>query len=266
MLSETLSIASADAGRDRIAEADIARYQAAFAPHTPQDLLAWALGRFGRRIAVVTALQDEGIVLLDMARKIAPDVRAITIDTGRLPNETYRFIETVRERLDVTVEIVHPDARSLAALVGEQGPNLFYRSVDARLSCCRVRKVEPLRRALGGMDAWITGLRRDQTPDRAATPILARDDAHGGVLKLAPLAAWSLDDVAVYLRAHDLPRHPLYARGYRSIGCAPCTRPVQIGEPARAGRWWWEQGTHKECGLHLPTATTAAPSAAGGAA
>lgn len=264
MLTENLSIASADAGLDRIGESDVTRYRTTFAERTPQDLLAWAFGRFDRRIALVTALQAEGIVLLDMARAIAPDLRVITIDTGRLPSETHAFIDTVRERMGVRIEIVHPASRALATLVGRGGSNLFYRSVDDRLACCRVRKVEPLQRTLAGLDAWITGLRRDQTPDRANTEILARDAAHGGMLKLAPLATWSEHQVWDYLRAHDLPRHPLYEEGYRSIGCAPCTRPVAIGEPARAGRWWWERGAHKECGLHLPPATKSA--VAGGAA
>lgn len=248
-----------------IDEHDLARYQKAFGDHDTEELLRWAKGRFGNRLAVVTAFQAEGIVLLDMLRRITPDLRVITIDTGRLPAETYTLIDKVRRRFDIEVEMLYPDAPSLAALMQRGGPNLFYQSVDDRLACCRVRKVEPLNRALKNLDAWITGLRRDQSPDRAKTPVLARDEAHGGILKLAPLAAWSQDAVWDYIRQHKLPYHPLYDQGFTSIGCAPCTRAITIGESSRAGRWWWESGSHKECGLHLPSSPVSAVAATGGA-
>lgn len=233
----------------------------------PEGLLRWTLERFGPRSVIVTALQAEGIVLLDMARRIDPNVRAITIDTGRLPRETHDLIDTVRRRLGIAIEIVHPSSDALADLVSRRGPNLFYDSVESRLACCHVRKVEPLGRALAGVDAWITGLRRDQSPSRQGTAIITRDPATGGRLKLAPLAGWSEDDVWSYIRARKLPYHALYDQGYRSIGCAPCTRPVQIGEAARAGRWWWEDGSSKECGLHRsPQAPAPGAPVTGGAA
>jgi len=261
MLVQNLSFPKTPALGDptRLAAGDVDRYRRAFGERDPEALLAWALERFRGRIALVTALQAEGIVLLDLARRAGAAVRVITLDTGRLPDATYALIETVEKHFGVTVETVHPDARALAALARRGGPNLFYRSLDDRLACCRVRKVEPLARALGGLDAWITGLRRSQSPERATTPVLARDEAHGGLLKLAPLAAWSHEQVWEHIRRHKLPYHPYYDRGYTSIGCAPCSRPVALGAPARSGRWWWERDSHKECGLHLAPAAAAAP-------
>lgn len=217
----------------------------------PPTLLTRALRRWGDRIALVTSFQAEGMVLLDMAWRINPGLRVITLDTGRLPAETYALIDRVRERYGIAVEVFYPDAQRLEAMVRRHGPNLFYESVDNRLTCCRVRKVEPLRRALGGLRAWITGLRRDQAPSRAGIRKVEVDHGHGGILKLNPLADWSWGAVRAYTRTHDVPTHPLYARGYQSIGCAPCTRAVEAGEDSRAGRWWWENGQHKECGLHL---------------
>lgn len=218
----------------------------------PEELLRWALGRWRRKVALFTAFQAEGMVLLDMAWRIDPEVRVVTLDTGRLPEETFRLIEEVRERYAIAVEIVTPDAGEVAELVARGGPNLFYRSVADRRACCRVRKVEPLRRALSGLAAWITGQRRDQAPSRASTGLTEVDGEHGGILKLNPLAYWSWEAVWDYIRLHDVPYHRFYDRGYTSIGCGPCTRAVRPWEDHRAGRWWWEEpGAHKECGLHV---------------
>lgn len=214
-------------------------------------LLAWALERWGDRVALGTAFQAGGMVLLDMAWRIDRSVRVFTIDTGRLPAETYELIERVRERYRLAVEVYLPDARQVEELVRLGGPNLFYRSHEERLACCRVRKVEPLRRALAGLSAWITGRRRNQGTTRGDVRRLERDPLHPGVIKLNPLADWSEEQVWAYIAAHDVPYHPLYDRGYRSIGCAPCTRASLPGEDPRAARWWWEQdGQPKECGLH----------------
>jgi thioredoxin-dependent adenylylsulfate APS reductase len=173
-----------------------------------------------------------------------------TIDTGRLPAETYAMIEEVRARYGVAVEVYLPDHAEVAAMVSAEGPNLFHRSVPLRLRCCEVRKVHPTRRVLRGLDAWITGLRRDQYTTRAAVEVVERDAEHDGIVKVNPLARWTEAQVWDYVRAHDVPVHPLYAQGYTSIGCAPCTRPVAPGESARAGRWWWETDAPKECGMH----------------
>lgn len=215
-----------------------------------QDLLAWALERFHPRLAISAAGGVDGMALIDMAWRLNPDVRVFTLDTGRLPPETYALFEEVRERYGITVEFEHPDAQALGALVGREGPNLMYRSVDLRVSCCEVRKVEPLRRKLATLDAWVTGLRREQWRSRRNVAKVELDREHGGIVKLNPLADWELDRVWDYVNAHDVPYHELFDAGYTSIGCAPCTRPVMPGESERAGRWWWEQDTDKECGIH----------------
>ena len=218
---------------------------------TPQEVIAWALAAFGGdRVAICTSFQADGMVVLDMAWRLAPAVRVFTIDTGRLPAETYDFMELVRQRYRLNLEVFMPDAREVETMVSQHGVNLFYDGVPGRLTCCAVRKVHPLGRALTGLDAWITGLRRDQGASRADLDLVAVDHAHGGLLKINPLAGWSEDEVHAYLRRHDIPTHPLYARGYRTISCAPCSRPVAPGGAARSGRWWWEAGVAKECGMH----------------
>jgi thioredoxin-dependent adenylylsulfate APS reductase len=214
------------------------------------ELLAWAVGRFGDRFAVVTSFQAEGMVVLDLARRIDPGVRVLTLDTGRLPEETYEVIEAVRTGMGLEVEVVTPDPADVAAMVARHGPNLFHKDPALRRLCCHVRKVAPLDRALAGVEAWSTGLRRDGGPARAGTPKAELDEAHGGIVKLNPLADWTREQVWAYVRAHRLPVNPLYEQGYTSIGCAPCTRPTRPGEDERAGRWWWEADTDRECGLH----------------
>jgi phosphoadenosine phosphosulfate reductase len=186
-----------------------------------------------------------------MASRLRPGVEVVTLDTGRLPEETHALIDTVRQRFSIQLRVVAPEAGDVEAMTTAHGVNLFRRSTELRHLCCELRKVRPLSRALRGYDAWVTGLRREQSATRQNTPVVARDDVHGGIAKLAPLAAWSRDDVWAQVRSRDLPVHALYARGYSSIGCAPCTRATRPGEGERAGRWWWEDGTIKECGLHV---------------
>ena len=190
------------------------------------DVLAWALDTFGKRCAIVTSFQVEGMVVLDLARQLDPAVRVLTIDTGRLPEETYQIIETVRARFGVRVELVTPDPEALAAMAAEHGPNLFRRDQALRRLCCQVRKVDPLGRALAGLDAWSSGLRRDGGPARAGAAKVEPDPAHGGMVKLNPLADWTREQVWAYARANQVPLHPLYEHGYASIGCAPCTRAL----------------------------------------
>lgn len=213
-------------------------------------LLAEALARWGRRVAIGTAFQDEGMVLIDLAVRLDPRVRVFTIDTGRLPAESHRFVERVRRRYGLEVEVYLPDPADVEPLVRRFGPDLFRRSVDHRLACCRARKVVPMGRVLSTLDAWVAGLRREQAPSRAEVPEIGPDPLRPGVVKVSPLAGWSASDVASYLERHAVPRHPLYSRGYASIGCEPCTRPTPPGADPRAGRWWWEDGQPKECGLH----------------
>ena len=222
---------------------------------TPQEVLAWTLDRWGSQAALCTSFQAEGMAILDMAWRIDPKVRVFTVDTGRLPQETYDVMEEVRRRYGVEVEVCFPDARQVEAMVRRAGPNLFRRSVEARLLCCNVRKVEPIRGMLESLDAWITGLRRDQWASRANIRKLEIDHDHGGLAKINPLADWALEEVKAYNEEHGVPAHPLYAQGFTSIGCAPCTRATRPGEDPRAGRWWWEKNAPKECGIHCPIET-----------
>ncbi len=212
------------------------------------EVLSWAIGEFGGGFAIATSFQKEGMAIVDLAARIQPGVRVFTLDTGRLPEETHLMMEAVRERYGIAVEVVHPDPGEVARMVSDRGPNLFYESVENRRLCCEVRKVRPLERKLAELQAWATGLRREQSADRAATPKVEWVD---GRVKINPLADWTASQLEGYLADRGLPMHPLYARGFASIGCAPCTRALQPGESGRDGRWWWEQGEKKECGIHI---------------
>lgn len=191
----------------------------------------------------------EDMVLTDLIARHYGDIGMFTLDTGRLPEETYSLMQEVAERYGIRVAVYFPDPFRVEAYVAQNGPNGFYGSVELRKSCCHIRKVEPLRRALKGKKAWITGLRRDQAPTRKD---LAHSefDADNGLPKFSPLLDWSLPDVWVYLKQFDVPYNALHDKGYASIGCAPCTRAITPGEDIRAGRWWWEDPEIKECGLH----------------
>jgi phosphoadenosine phosphosulfate reductase len=217
-----------------------------------EDVIRWAFQAFPReRVAVCTSFQVEGMAILDIAWRIDRHVRVFTIDTGRLPQATYDMIDRVRARYGIAVEVFVPEAPYVELLTAGYGPNLFYQSVALREACCEARKVRPLARALRGLDAWMTGLRRSQSSSRMGIRKIEIDAAHGGIIKLSPLADWTDADVWRYVREHDVPTHGLYAEGYTSIGCAPCTRPTQEGEHPRAGRWWWESdAVPKECGIH----------------
>jgi thioredoxin-dependent adenylylsulfate APS reductase len=221
-----------------------------FEDASAEELLTWALETFHPRLAISAAGGVDGLALVEMAWRINPDVRVFTLDTGRLPPETYALFEEVRERYGIDVEFEVPDGNDVAKLSTTYGPNLMYRSVDLRLACCNVRKVEPLKRKLATLDAWIAGLRREQWVSRRNIAKVELDREHGNIVKLNPLADWSLDRVWDYVRTNEVPYHELFDHGYTSIGCAPCTRAVLPGEPERAGRWWWEEDTDKECGIH----------------
>ncbi len=216
---------------------------------TAADIVRWALETFHPRIVVATSLQDS--VLIHLAASVRQDVRVFSIDTGRLPEETYACAEEIRQQLGVRIEWYFPRHEAVETLETEQGLYSFKQSLEARRECCHIRKVEPLRRALSGVDAWITGLRREESVTRGSLATIERDAAHGGIVKINPLADWTAGDIDAYVRQHDLPYNHLMDRGYPSIGCACCTRPVAPGEDSRAGRWWWELPEHKECGLHL---------------
>lgn len=191
----------------------------------------------------------EDMVLTDLIARHFPGIGIFTLDTGRLPEETYSLMGEVANRYGIHVPVYFPDPTAVEAYVGRNGPNGFYDSVDLRKQCCHIRKVEPLKRALSGKRGWITGLRRDQAPTRKDLAV-SEYDAENGLQKFSPLLEWSLSDVWDYLKQFDVPYNLLHDRGYTSIGCAPCTRAITPGEDIRAGRWWWEDPEIKECGLH----------------
>lgn len=191
----------------------------------------------------------EDMVVVDAIARHAPGIGVFTLDTGRLPEETLALVDRVRDRYVLPIDVYSPDAARVEAFVRQHGVNAFYNGVELRQSCCAIRKTEPLARALAGKKAWVTGVRRGQSVTRSDVALEEYDEAHG-LRKFNPLADWSEDDVWTYLRARQVPYNPLHDHGYRSIGCAPCTRAVEPGEDVRAGRWWWEGADRKECGLH----------------
>lgn len=219
---------------------------------SPEVLIAWALDEFQTRIALSSSFGAEDVALIDILWRVNPRARVFTLDTLRLHAETYGLMDRIHQRYGLEIEILYPDLRAVDAMVKERGYNCFYLSVENRKLCCGIRKVEPLERGLAGLDAWITGLRRDQATTRTDIQKIEIDDAHGGMLKLNPLADWSSEQVWDYIRAHDVPYNPLHDHGFPSIGCAPCTRAIAPGEDPRAGRWWWEMDeAAKECGIHV---------------
>ncbi len=231
-------------------EAQIREAAARFEHASAEEILTWALEQFHPRMAISAAGGADGMVIVDMAWRINPEVRVFTLDTGRLPPETYTLFENVRERYGIEVEFEFPERAQVEELVNVKGPNLMYKSLENRLACCDIRKVLPLKRKLATLDAWVAGLRRDQWRTRKNVAKVELDRDHGGIVKVNPVADWSSEDVWDYIRKNDVPYHELFDQGYTSIGCAPCTRPVEPGESERAGRWWWEQETDKECGIH----------------
>jgi len=192
----------------------------------------------------------EDMVLTDLICKHAPNIEIFTLDTGRLPAETYNLMQESVAHYGNRFVPYFPKHDTVEGYVREHGPNAFYESVDLRKQCCHIRKVEPLQRALKGKKAWITGLRREQAPTRTDLGV-SEWDAGNGLQKFNPLIEWSNDDVWAYIRHFDVPYNKLHDQFYPSIGCAPCTRAIAVGEDIRAGRWWWENPESKECGLHV---------------
>lgn len=217
---------------------------------TPQDVLRWAMDAFPGAIALAWS-GAEDVAVLDMMWRIDPKrTRVFTLDTGRLNPETYELIDAVRGKYQVPIDVMFPQAKDVEAMVREKGMNLFYHSIENRKACCQVRKVEPLNRALAGLDGWITGLRKSQSVTRGRLSKVEIDPAHGKIAKVNPLCDWSTAQVFAYMAENGVPKNKLHDQGYPSIGCAPCTRAVKPGEDERAGRWWWENPEGKECGLH----------------
>lgn len=240
-----------DPGKDA-AEDDLAGVGASYLGREPAEILRWGLERFGEHCAIAFS-GAEDVVLIDMASKSGLPFSVCTIDTGRLHPETYEFIERVRKQYGVEIRVTAPAAAPLAAFVRRKGLFSFYE--DGHKECCAIRKVEPLRALLTGFDAWVTGQRRDQSLEtRSDLAVIEQDDAFAGrsgaLVKINPLTAWTSAQVWSYIRDNEVPFNPLHERGFRSIGCAPCTRAVLPGQHEREGRWWWEMAEAKECGLH----------------
>jgi len=215
-----------------------------------QGVIKLAFDEFSSKIAFATSLGEEDQVITDMISKIAPGIGIFTLDTGRLFAETYELMAKNQKKYSkLNFKIYYPETKHVEEMVASKGINLFYESVENRKLCCHVRKVEPLQRALAGQDAWITGLRRQQSVSRVDDQAIEWDGANNKI-KINPLINWTLDDVHAYINEHKVDVNPLHGRGFISIGCAPCTRAVESGEDIRAGRWWWEAPEQKECGLH----------------
>ncbi len=229
-------------------------WRARFDEESPGAVLRWALSEFHPDIALASSFSREDIVLVAMMADVRSDARIFALDTGRLHEETYEAAEEVRRMLGVRIEWYFPERAAVEELERDKGLYSFRESLENRHECCRIRKVEPLSRALSGLRAWVTGQRREQAVTRRGLEILEIDEAHAGILKLNPLAGWTEGDVAEYVRKRGLPVNRLAGKGYPSIGCSPCTRAVAPGEDPRAGRWWWENPEHKECGLHARNA------------
>ena len=231
---------------------DIQQLQTDTTHKKPRIILKKALELFDNIAIAFSGAED--VALIDMAVKIRKDIQVFSLDTGRLHPETYRFIEKVRKHYPIDIELLSPDRDVLDSLVKRKGLFSFY--VDGHQECCSIRKVESLKRKLAHVDAWITGQRKDQSPDtRQAVPEVQIDaefsTAEHLLIKFNPLLNWSLTQVWDHIQAYRVPYNELYEKGYTSIGCEPCTRAILPHEHERAGRWWWEPGAQKECGLHV---------------
>lgn len=215
------------------------------------EILKWGFKKYGDKMVLGSSFGAEDVVLIDMMCNINRNLtRVFTLDTGRLNQETYNLIDKVRKKYDIRVDVYFPNASDVEEMVANKGMNLMYESMENRKLCCNLRKIEPLKRALKQFDCWITGLRREQSTTRNKILKIEVDTLNNNITKLNPLADWTNDEIWKYIRKNKVPYNELHDRGYPSIGCEPCTRAIKEGEDPRAGRWWWENDTHKECGLH----------------
>ncbi|CBL44000.1 Phosphoadenosine phosphosulfate reductase [gamma proteobacterium HdN1] len=233
-----------------ITAADVQAWNESLKDASPRQILEFAFDKFDNYAISFSGAED--VVLVDIAHRINKNVKVFTLDTGRLHVETYQYLETVRDHYGIGIEVMFPEPAAVESLVNEKGLFSFYR--EGHKECCGIRKVQPLKRKLSTLDAWVTGQRHDQSPTRSDVPVVQLDTglaAPGQTLvKFNPLANWSSARVWNYIRTNEVPFNPLHERGFISIGCAPCTRPVLPNQHEREGRWWWEDATKKECGLH----------------
>ena len=215
-----------------------------------REIIRVGLNYTGEQVKLACSFSIEDVVVIDLLQRFAPQVSVFALDTGRLPEETYETAEAISQRYGVKIDWYFPQQAAVEKLEREKGLFSFRESIENRKECCAIRKVEPLQRALAGLNGWITGMRREQSVTRTELQPLEQDEMHGGILKINPLTDWSQQELWLYADKHRLPINRLHKQGYPSIGCAPCTRPVNQGDDLRSGRWWWESADHKECGLH----------------
>lgn len=220
-----------------------------FSHLTAQEILEFFLKEYNDKIALSSSFGAEDQVLTHMILNIDKDTKIFTLDTGRLPYETYSVMDNTNLKYGIKVDVYFPDANEVEELYKTQGINGFYESIENRKKCCFVRKIKPLQRALKGLEVWITGLRASQSITREQMQLVEYDEVNN-IIKLNPLLTWSEQDVWDFIKENKVPYNKLHDQGYPSIGCAPCTRAVKEGDDIRSGRWWWENPEHKECGLH----------------
>ena len=220
-----------------------------FQDSTPQEVISFFLSNYPDEIAFATSLGIEDQVITEMIVSINKSIKIFTLDTGRLFQETYDLIQKTNSRYKINIEIYFPDTKQVEEMVKEKGINLFYESIENRKLCCHVRKIESLKRVLNKFDFWITGLRKEQSEIRANDKLIEWDKVNG-LIKINPLIKWTEKDVWNYIKEKNIPYNSLHNKGFKSIGCLPCTRAVEDSENSRSGRWWWENEEHKECGLH----------------
>ena len=221
------------------------------------DILKWSIENFGNKIALASSFGAEDVVIIDMMVKIdKTKTKILTLDTGRLNQETYDVMDEIRKKYGISIESYFPNSQEVEEMVRGKGFNLMYESIENRKLCCGIRKVNPLNRALTSLDGWITGLRREQASTRLNIKKIEIDSSHNNILKINPIADWSEDMVWKYIKENEVPYNKLHDKGYPSIGCEPCTRAISKGENRRSGRWWWEESSQKECGLHLDHSIT----------
>ncbi|HVN79076.1 MAG TPA: phosphoadenylyl-sulfate reductase [Terriglobia bacterium] len=230
-------------------EKEIDIWQSSLEGRSPEEILLWAWQSFQPRIAFASSLGLEDQVLTDMIARSIPKLPIFTLDTGRLFQESYDLLERTESHYGLKIRVCQPLGPEVEEMVNQHGVNLFRQSVELRKHCCFIRKVQPLTRALSGLEAWICGLRRGQADSRSGLQFVEWDESNR-LIKISPLADWNDTDVKSYVGSRNVPYNPLHDQGFPSIGCACCTRAVQKGEDIRAGRWWWESSEHKECGLH----------------
>ncbi len=216
-----------------------------------EDIIKWAYELHGDKIAIASSFGAEDVVLIDIAQRIIDKPRVFTLDTGRLHQETYKLIDKVRKDYQIDIEVFFPNYKDVEEMVKDNGLDLFYKGIEYRKLCCKVRKIDPLKRALTGLKGWICGLRKEQSQSRTDLKKIEIDEANNGIIKINPLIDWSIDEIWNYIQENKVPYNPLHDEGYPSIGCEPCTRAIQPGEDVRAGRWWWENPEQKECGIHV---------------